>query len=438
MKAGVISMGCPINQVDTEHALGLLADNHIEIVSDSHQADLIVINACMHTREDKQQAVNTIFKMYQTKEAHQKIVVMGCFAEHYSQEIMSDLPEVDACIPIDEYDHFGDIIGQLMHTDMSQETSLKDAPRLLTTRSYWSYVRIADGAIPFYTNCAFPSIRGDYHSRSIESIQHEVEQLIARGMKELVLVAPAITRYGSTADHPDARPLIRLLEHLLTYNELEFIRMYPMMIEDLTTDLIDFIAEHPRVTPFFDLPIFHTVPRLVEILNRHYTKETVQSKLDYIRSRIPHAIIHTAIVTGIPSETDEEFELLIRDLETLQFDVITIRHHEVDETSPYVKELDVSTPTVKQERRNRVQKLQRVISHRMAKRHIGQRSQAIITGFDPARKQYRGRNYAFTPGIPCGTLVINSSIPLRSGDVVTIEITSVVFQNMIATVVSDS
>lgn len=437
MKAGVISMGCPINQVDTEHALGLLSENNVEIVSDAQEADLILINACMHTREDKQQAVNTIFKMYQTKEPHQKIVVMGCFAEHYSHEIMTDLPEVDACIPIDEYDHFGDIIAQLMKEDMSHGVSLKDAPRMLTTRSYWSYVRIADGAIPFYTNCAFPSIRGDYESRSITSITQEVEHLIARGVKELVLVAPAITRYGASADHPDSQPLINLLTHLLDYPEIQYIRMYPMMIEDISTDLIDFIANHPRVTPFFDVPVFHTATRLVEMLNRHFDTALIQSKLSYIREKIPHAIIHTAIVTGIPSETDAEFEQLMQDLETLQFDVVTIRHHEVDETSPYVKEEDLSTPSVKQDRRNRVQKLQRVISHRLAKRHIGEESIAIITGFDPARKQYRGRNYAFTPGIPCGTLLINSPRPLKTGDLVPIQIASVVFQNMIADVVND-
>lgn len=435
MKAGVISMGCPINQVDTEHALGVLAENNVEIVSKAEEADVLVINACMHTREDKQQAVNTIFKMHQTKRPEQKIVVMGCFAEHYSQEIMQDLPEVDACIPIDDYDHFGDIIGDLMHSPFDHNAAIKDAPRILTTRSYWSYVRIADGAIPFYTNCAFPSIRGDYHSRSIGSIMGEVDQLVAAGIKELVLVSPAVTRYGTSFNTPDPRPFIQLLENLLTFESLEFIRFYPLTIEDVTEELLLFMAQNPRITAFFDVPIFHTSPRLISILNRHYTTELVLEKLELIRRILPHAVIHTAIVTGIPSETEAEFQQLLKDLERFQFDVVTIRHHEVDETSPYVKEMDVSTPSVKKERLQQVQKLQRTISHRLAKRHVGQRMPAIITGFDPQTKQYRGRSYGFTPGIACGMLLIRSTIPLKPGNLVTIEIESVVFQNMYAFVV---
>lgn len=432
MKAGVISMGCPINVVDTEHALGVLAENNVEIVRDAASADLLVVNACMHTREDKQEAINTIFKMYQEKQDHQKIVVMGCFAEHYAADIQMELPEVDACIPIEKYDQFGTILSHLMGVDFEHQEALKDAPRMLTTRNYWSYVRIADGAIPFYTNCAFPSVRGDYHSRSIESIIDEVTHLVANGMKELVLVAPSITRYGQSPTQPNSRELIRLLTALLGFEELHFIRFYPLMIEDVTHDLIDFIAVNPRLTPFFDLPIFHTAPRLISLLNRHYSAVTIKETIDYIRNKIPHAVIHTAIVTGIPSETSEEYEQLLKDLTLFKFDVVTIRHHEVDETSPYVKELDLTTPSEKQLRKEQLSKLQKSIAHRNAKRHIGFETTAIITGFDPQNKQYRARSYAFMPGIACGLLLVNSSKPLEIGSIVSIKIDEVIFQNMVA------
>lgn len=430
MKAGVISMGCPINVVDTEHALGVLAENNVEIVRDAEQADLLVVNACMHTREDKQEAINTIFKMYQEKKEHQKIVVMGCFAEHYADEIKQDLPEVDACIPIEQYDQFGAILSQLMGVRFEHLEALEDAPRVLTTRNYWSYVRIADGAIPFYTNCAFPSVRGDYHSRSIESIVDEITKLVANGMKEVVLVAPSITRYGQSPTNPNSRELIRLLTTLLGFEELKFIRFYPLMIEDITHELIDLIAANPRLSPFFDLPIFHTSARLIQLLNRTFTLSDVQETVSYIRQKIPHAIIHTAIVTGIPSETQAEFDQLIEDLKLIKFDVVTIRHHEIDETSPYVKEIDLTTPSEKTKRKEQLVKIQKSISHRNAKRHIGFQTTAIITGFDPQNKQYRGRSYAFMPGIASGLLLIDSPTPLNPGDVVTLQIDDVVFQNM--------
>lgn len=438
-KIGFISLGCPKNQVDSELMLKKLNDAGFEIIDTAVGADIVIINTCGFIEAAKQEAIENILEMAQLKEDGEvgKIIVIGCMAQRYKEEIIKEMPEVDAVAGLGIN---GDIVS-FVESVLNEEKNLSFPPkeemplcgeRILSTPSHWAYLKISDGCSNCCTYCAIPSIRGPFRSRRVESIVDEAKQLVLKGVKELIVIAQDTTRYG--LDIYGELKLPELLKQLNQIKGLHWIRLLYCYPDRLTDELLETMRDCEKVLHYIDLPLQHADGKILSAMNRSGDDKSLLELIGKIRSYMPDCIIRTTFITGFPGEGEEEFTTLSEFVEKAQFDRLGCFAYSPEEgTAAAEMENQVDKETAVH-RGEIIMEQQFDIFTDKQRDLIGTVQQCIVEGYDPYSDSYNGRTWMDAPEIDSAICFICND-ELEVGQLVDVEITDVNEYDLIGEVV---
>ena len=413
-KIALISLGCAKNLVDSENILGLLLNNHYEIVNNKEEADILIINTCGFIEASKKESIDVILDNINKK---QKVVVTGCLVNRYVDDLKKSIPEVDLWIPIRDYPRFNRLLATL-DKDITNYEGLNDDYRLVSTGSYSAYLKIGEGCSNCCTYCAIPLIRGPYVSRPYEDIIKEAKKLASEGYKELIVLEQDTTRYG--LDLKEKKTIVDLLKGLLEIKELAFIRLLYLYPDEITDELIDLIAKEKRLTPYFDIPIQHSEDKILKAMNRRGDKAYLTKLLNKIKTKIPNAVLRTTVMVGFPGETKEDFDNLLKFIEEVRFDHLGgFTYSKEEGTKSYDFPHQVRQDT-KQKRLDEMMALQQKISYDLNKRHIGEIMNGLVVGKENG--YYLLRSYWNAPDDVDGKILFSSNEELKEGDIVNVKI----------------
>ena len=422
---GMISLGCPKNQVDGEIILSKLNNAGFNIVSNIEDSDIMIINTCGFIDAAKQEAIDTILEVAEYKQAGliTSIVVTGCLAERYQDEIIKEMPEVDAVVGIGAN---GDIVKISQKTLIGLGTSVYpdkcylplDDKRLVSTPKHWAYLKIADGCDNRCTYCAIPGIRGKFRSRLPESIISEAMELAASGVKELILIAQDTTRYGY--DLFGEYRLDELLKELVKIDGIEWIRLFYCYPQRITDSLIDVIASEDKICNYIDIPLQHASDSVLTRMNRVGTAEDYKALLAKMRAKIDGLSLRTTFMVGFPGETDEDFEKLCDFVKEVRFDKMGCFAFSPEEDTPAFDMDNQIDDEVKTHRQELLMDLQYSVTEESNKSRVGNIYKVIIDSFDG--ENYIGRSYLDSPEIDSG-IIINSLNELEIGEFYNVKIT---------------
>ncbi len=427
-KVGMISLGCPKNQVDAELMLAKISDAGYEISSEISGCDAVIINTCGFIEDAKREAIDNILEMadYKADGEIKKIIVTGCLAERYGQEILEDLPEVDTIVGIGNNGNIVDILNQTLESDTSiiAMGDKMDLPlcgqRLLTTPEYWGYLKIADGCSNNCTYCAIPEIRGAMRSRKIEDCVREAEALAKNGIRELIIIAQDTTRYGE--DIYGEPKLHELLHELCKIESLHWIRILYCYPDRLTDELIDTIASEEKVCNYIDLPLQHCNGDVLRRMNRRGDRESLTKLIEKLREKIPDVTIRTTLITGFPGETDEQFEELAEFVKEIGFDCLGCFAYSPEEGTPAADFPDQLDTEVKVHRGELIMDAQYGIVLENNKALVGKTFETIVDGYDPYTDVYFGRTFRDAPEID-GKISFICDESLQPGDFIDVTVT---------------
>lgn len=439
-KIGMISLGCPKNQVDAEILLAKIAEHGYEITNDVDGVDAVVVNTCAFIEDAKKEAIENILDMVQLKEEGSvgKVIVTGCLAERYKEEIAAEIPEVDAVVGLGSNKDIVSVLDSVFEADKTLEAygPKCDLPlcgeRLLTTPPYMAYLKIAEGCSNGCTYCIIPSIRGTFRSRKAEDILEEAKQLADSGVKELIVVAQDTTRYGEDLYGKSALPA--LLTALNKIEKLQWIRVLYCYPERLTDEMIDAFAENEKVLPYFDIPIQHASADVLKRMHRVGDKETLLALIEKIRKRIPDAVLRTTLIAGFPGETEEDFETLCEFVKEARFDRLGCFAYSPEEGTLAAKMPDQIEDEVKTARGEHIMELQYRIFEEKNREIIGKILPTVVEGYDPYTDSYYGRTYRDAPEID-GQINFTCGYTLEEGDFVEVEVFDVRDYDLIGEVV---
>lgn len=434
MKIGVVSLGCPKNLVDSETMLGLIHEENYEITNDPSEAEIIIVNTCGFIESAKEESINTILQMAEYKKSGscKYIIVTGCLSQRYAEELFNELPEADAIAGVEVYDEIGSIIKRVMNGERfimlerskpdviytSKETFL---PRILTTPSYTTYLKIAEGCDNCCSYCAIPKIRGPYRSKPMEQVLKEAKALAANGVKELIVVAQDTTRYGE--DLPGGKLLLAdLLKELNKIESLKWIRVMYCYPNNFTDELIETFASLDKVCKYVDLPLQHASNRLLASMNRYDTREEVETLLAKLRKRIPGIVIRTTFIVGFPGETDADFEELKEFVEQQRFENAGVFAYSQEEGTVAGAMPNQIPDEIKQERYHELMALQAQISEEIHKDTEGQTLEVLVEGIEEdGSGLHYGRSYREAPDID-GLVFIENPGDIKPGCFVKVNI----------------
>lgn len=429
-KIGMISLGCPKNQVDAEIMLSKLQNNGFEIVNDPADADVVIVNTCGFIEDAKKESIENILDMISYKEDYPevKVLVTGCLAERYQTEIFNEIPEVDGVIGIGANGDICEICNKLIEGEKVEEypekTNLKiEGDRILTTPPYSAYLKIAEGCSNHCTYCAIPSIRGKFRSRPSESILAEAQKLASEGVKELVVVAQDTTRYGEDLYGKNA--LVPLLKALSKVEGIEWIRLLYLYPERIDDALINEIATNDKIVKYMDIPLQHCNGRVLKRMNRHGDRETLTALLNKIRERIEGVTIRTTFIAGFPGETEEEFNELCDFVEDMRFERMGCFAYSEEEGTPAAKLDGMLDSEIRTDRADIINERQNAILDEINESLIGSTLSAIVEGYDAYTDSYYGRTTMDAPEIDTQINFI-CGYELGDGDIVQVEIINMV------------
>lgn len=419
-KIGMISLGCPKNQVDAERMLAQLDKNDFTIADCYDGVDAVIVNTCGFIDAAKQEAIENILEMAQLKEEGvvKKIIVTGCLAQRYKEEILSEIPEIDAVVGIGANGSIADIVKRVIEGESVYEMpSNEDLPlvgeRLLTTPEYWSYLKIADGCSNRCTYCAIPSIRGNYRSVEFETLIDEAKQLAAAGTKEIVLIAQDTTNYGF--DLYGKIRLPELLDALCEIEGIEWIRMLYCYPDKITDELLETMAKQPKVLPYIDLPLQHADDNILKAMNRRGDSAYLRETINRIRTALPDAVIRTTFIVGFPGEGEKEFENLAEFVNEIEFDRLGCFEFSPQEGTPaFDMEDDVDSDT-KLRRGEIIMQDQLEIVTLKNNEKIGKTYKVLVEDYDGYTDSYSGRTYMDAPEID-GTISFTTNNNYEPGD----------------------
>ncbi|MCD8328473.1 MAG: 30S ribosomal protein S12 methylthiotransferase RimO [Ruminococcus sp.] len=426
-RIGMVSLGCPKNQVDAERMLALLLDEGYELAYDAALSDVVIVNTCGFIQSAKEEAIETILEFCTLKKEGRikAVVVTGCLAERYREEILSEIPEVDAVVGIGKNDELADIIrqvycGEQVCTFGDKADLCFDEKRILSTPSYLAYLKIAEGCDNRCTYCAIPSIRGPFRSRSIESIVSEAKSLAERGVKELVLIAQDTTRYGE--DLYGEGKLAELLRELAKIEKLKWIRTLYLYPERITDELIDVFASEERVVPYMDIPIQHCNKDILRKMNRRGDEQSLIDLIQKIRQRVPDVILRTTLIAGFPSESEEQFEELCKFVQKARFDRLGCFAYSAEEGTAAAEFDGQIDDDVKERRAEIVYDEQSRIALEKSEEQIGKTLEIVCEGFDRYAECYFGRSYMDAPEID-GKIFFTADVKPTAGEFIKVKIT---------------
>lgn len=413
MKIGFVSLGCCKNLVDSEQIMGMLKRNNHEIVSDPRQAQAIIINTCGFITSAKEESINTIFEMAQYKERNlEKLIVCGCLAQRYQKELEEEIPEIDAIIPIKDYDHFAQHLEQVLNTPMSYQKF----DRVISTQPWRAYLKISDGCSNHCTYCAIPLIRGDQVSRPIEDLVAEAKQLASYGVKELTLIAQDTTKYGLDL-YGELRlgDLIREIDKIDGIHWIRILYMYP---DEIVDDVLVAMQQSKKVVPYFDIPMQHANNRLLKAMNRRGTKEHAYEIIDKIRSMFDDVTLRTTMIVGFPSETEEEYLELEEFIKNVKWDRMgAFTYSKEEDTKAYDMKPEIDQE-VMDDRLARLMQLQNQISLELNQNKIGKTMEVLVEEKEGLRNVYRGRSKADAPDEIDGKVIFKCDEDIELGSFV--------------------
>lgn len=426
-KVGMISLGCPKNQVDAERMLALMDAEGWEIVDYVDGCDVVIVNTCGFIDDAKKEAIENILDMVELKKEGVigKIIVTGCLAQRYKEEIVTEIPEVDAVLGIGAN---GDIIKTVEEVMSSVTTVEKypprcdlplDGQRILTTPQHWAYLKIGDGCSNRCTYCTIPSIRGNMRSREMENIIEEAKQLAELGVKELILIAQDTTSYG--LDLYGELKLPELLNELCKIDSIEWIRLLYCYPDRITDELIETIKKQDKVVNYIDLPLQHADDKILKAMNRRGDQALIRSVIEKLRTEIPDVVIRTTFIVGFPGEGEDEFETLAEFVNEIEFDRLGVFTFSPQEGTPAYDMDDQVEDDVKTRRGEVIMQDQYSIMEEKNNEKIGKTFKTVVEEYDGYTDSYVGRTYMDAPEID-GLVKFTSEKDLDIGDFVDVEI----------------
>ncbi len=423
-----ISLGCDKNLVDTEVMLGMLAKHGYQMVDDEASADIIVINTCCFIHDAKEESINTILEMAEWKKNGKlkALIVTGCLAERYRQEIMDEIPEVDAVLGTTSYDKILEAIAAALHGEHKlivndvNALPLVDEKRIVTTGGHYAYMKIAEGCDKHCTYCIIPKIRGNYRSVPMERLVKEAEYLAEQGVKELILVAQETTVYGK--DIYGEKSLPKLLRALCKVSGLRWIRILYCYPEEITEELIQVMKEEPKICHYIDLPIQHASDAILKRMGRRTSKAQLIETVERLREEIPDICIRTTLITGFPGETEEQHEEVMDFVDQIEFDRLGVFTYSPEEDTPAAEFEHQIPEEVKEDRQAELMELQQDIAFELAENMIGQTVLVMIEGKVADENAYVGRTYTDAPNVD-GLIFIMTDEELVSGDFAMVKVT---------------
>lgn len=431
MKAGFVSLGCAKNLIDTEIMLGILKESGIELTHEPSDADILIVNTCAFIESAKEESITTVLNMAEYKKPEngkcRSLIITGCLGQRYGQELLDEMPEADAILGTGTFPRIMEAVRESLAGNrvvlVGEDTTIYDAkmPRILTTPSYTAYVKIAEGCNNACAFCAIPLIRGKYRSRKIEDITTEVKRLVKNGAKEIILIAQDTASYGR--DVYGKPSLARLLRRLVKIGGLRLIRILYSYPTFFTDELIDTIANEPKIAKYVDLPMQHAHDGVLKKMHRADTRASMEALIKKLRERIPGITIRSTFIVGFPGETDSQYQTLRNFVEEQRFAKVGIFTYSEEEGTAAAKMGDKIPDDIKEERYHDLMSVQAKISEEINKSIEGQELAVLVEGRDEQQENIAyGRSYREAPDVD-GQVYIEGDTDSRPGDIVKVRIT---------------
>ena len=428
MKILFISLGCDKNLVDTEKMLGLLGAKGYTFTDDETEADIIVINSCCFINDAKEESIETILEMAQYKENGnlKALIVAGCLAERYKDEIIKEIPEVDAVIGTASYDEIVKAVEAVLNGEKPlifkeinriPETNVN---RMVTTGGYYAHLKIAEGCDKHCTYCIIPKIRGSFRSVPMEKLIKEAEYLASIGVKELILVAQETTLYG--VDLYGKKSLHILLKELCKINDIKMIRIMYCYPEEIYDEFIETMATEKKVCHYLDMPIQHCSDSVLKRMGRRTSKNELIAIINKLRQRIPDIVLRTTLIAGFPGETEENHQEMMEFVDEMEFERLGVFTYSPEENTPAASMDNQLSEDVKEEWRDEIMELQQEIAFDKSMSMIGRELLVMVEGKIANEPAYVGRTYMDAPGID-GNIFISTGEEFISGDLVKVKVT---------------
>ena len=416
--------------------LGMLASRGYEMTNDEQEADIIVINTCCFIHDAKEESIQNILEMaeYKKNGSAKALIVTGCMAERYRQEILDEIPEVDEVLGTTAYDRILDAVDAALagqHEVMTADLDalpLPETKRLVTTGGHFAYLKIAEGCDKHCTYCIIPKIRGNFRSVPMERLLKEAQDLAEQGVKELILVAQETTLYGK--DLYGEKSLPKLLRELCKISGIRWIRILYCYPEEITDELIQVMKEEPKICHYLDLPIQHANDTILKRMGRRTSKQELIDIVQKLRKEIPDICLRTTLITGFPGETQEQHEEVMEFIDTLEFDRLGAFTYSPEEDTPAATFEDQIDEEVKEDRQADIMELQQEIAFDKAEDMIGREVFVMIEGKVADENAYVGRTYRDAPNVD-GLIFINTDVELISGDFAKVKVTGALDYDLI-------
>ena len=428
MKILFISLGCDKNLVDSEVMLGMLTSKGYEITDDENEADVVVVNTCCFIGDAKEESIHNILEMAELRKAGdiKALIVTGCLAQRYKEEVQTEIPEVDAIIGTTAIDAIVETLEDVLagqghnHIEDINRTPVYDKSRIVTTGGHYAYLKIAEGCDKRCSYCIIPKVRGNYRSIPMESLLAEARKLVEFGAKELILVAQETTLYGK--DLYGEKSLPRLLHELCKIDGLYWIRILYCYPEEITDELIETIRTEEKVCHYLDIPIQHASDNILKRMGRRTNQAELRDMIARLRERIPDIGLRTTLITGFPGETQEDHEELMAFVDEMEFDRLGVFTYSAEEDTPAAEFEDQIEEEIKKDRQAEIMELQQEIAFEKAENAVGRTVLAMIEGRLPDENAYAARTYMDAPNVD-GLVFVQTSRELMTGDFVKVKIT---------------
>lgn len=445
----MVSLGCDKNLCDSEAMLGLLAKHNYNITNDEQEADAVIVNTCSFIKDAMEESVNTVLEMAKLKQQNLKyLIVTGCMAQRFKDEIFAEIPEIDACLGTSSFDKILDVIEELkardgmedaeeisVYDDIDRLATITESNKVITSGTFMGYLKIAEGCDKFCTYCVIPHIRGHYRSVPMEQLIKEAEYMASQGIEELVLVAQETTCYGK--DLYGEKRLHVLVRELAKIDGIKWIRLMYCYPEEIYDELIDCFRDEPKLLHYIDMPMQHSEDAILKRMGRRTDRASIEMVIGKLREAAPDIAIRTSLIAGFPGETQEEHEALMAFLDEQELDRVGVFTYSREDGTPaatFENQIDEETAT---QWRNEIMELQQEISLDKNETFIGKIMQVIVEGYSSDDDVYVGRTYRDAPGVD-GLVFVNCDYELMSGQIVDVRINEVGPYDMIGGILDES
>ncbi len=445
----MVSLGCDKNLCDSEAMLGLLAKHNYNITNDEQEADAVIVNTCSFIKDAMEESVNTVLEMAKLKQQNLKyLIVTGCMAQRFKDEIFAEIPEIDACLGTSSFDKILDVIEELkardgmedaeeisVYDDIDRLATITESNKVITSGTFMGYLKIAEGCDKFCTYCVIPHIRGHYRSVPMEQLIKEAQYMASQGIEELVLVAQETTCYGK--DLYGEKQLHVLVRELAKIDGIKWIRLMYCYPEEIYDELIDCFRDEPKLLHYIDMPIQHSEDAILKRMGRRTDRASIEAVIGKLREAAPDIAIRTSLIAGFPGETQEEHEALMAFLDEQELDRVGVFTYSREDGTPaaaFENQIDEETAT---QWRNEIMELQQEISLDKNETFVGKIMQVIVEGYSSDDDVYVGRTYRDAPGVD-GLVFVNCDYELMSGQIVDVRIDEVGPYDMIGGILDES